>query len=216
MVLDGGEEVTAAPVAPLATLGLSPQKYLISIARIEPDNNILTLVEAFSRKPRGAKLVVLGKLEPGNAYHAAVKSAECDEIVFPGAIYDKATVQTLRFHARAYCHGHMVGGTNPSLVESLWCGNAVLAHRNAFNQWTAGTEQFFFSGTDECERMIERILIDDIAVARAGRMARLRAVTDFVWADVLSTYERELAALGGHRLEPAKTEPTSIPSARQA
>jgi glycosyltransferase involved in cell wall biosynthesis len=217
MIPYGGEEITGAPLAPLAPLGLTPQKYLISVARIEPDNSILTLVEAFSRKPRGAKLVVLGQLEPDNAYHAAVKRAACDEVIFPGPIYEKAIVQALRFHARAYCHGHMVGGTNPSLVESLWCGNAVLAHRNAFNQWTAGVEQFFFSGADECEREIEHILIDDIAVARAGRMARLRAATDFVWTDVLSAYERELAMLGGYRLEPAKVKPvTSLSAARQA
>ena len=33
--------------------------------------------------------------------------------------------------------------------------------------WTAGAEQFFFSDADECERMIQRILTDDLAVARA-------------------------------------------------
>jgi len=93
----------------------------------------------------------------------------------------------------------------------------VLAHRNRFNQWTAGAEQFFFADADECERMIERILIDDIAVARASRMARLRAATDFVWTDILSAYERELAALGGYRLEPQKSLPVApLPSAWQA
>ena len=215
MIPYGGDEVVAVSAAPLAALGLTPQKYLVSVARIEPDNSILPMVQAFSRKPRGAKLVVLGKLESGNAYHAAVRAAASGEVIFPGAIYGKS-VQALRLHARAYCHGHTVGGTNPSLVESLWCGNAVLAHRNRFNQWTAGAEQFFFADTDECERMIERILTDDIAVARAGRMARLRAAADFVWTDILSAYERELAALGGYRLEPPKSEPAPLPSVRQA
>ncbi len=216
MIPYGGDEVIAVSATPLAAFKLTPQKYLVSIARIEPDNSILPMVAAFSRKPRGVKLVVLGKLEPGNAYHAAVRAAASGEVVFPGAIYDRTVVQALRLHARAYCHGHTVGGTNPSLVESLWCGNAVLAHRNRFNQWTAGAEQFFFSGVDECERMIERILTDDIAVARAARMARLRAAADFVWSDILSAYERELAALGGYRLEPGKSEPAPLPSARQA
>src|SRR5436305_2077307 len=122
--------------------------------------------------------------------------AASDEVMFPGAIYDKTTVQALRFHARAYCHGHMVGGTNPSLVEALWCGNAVLAHRNRFNVWTAGAEQFFFSDIAECERLIERILTDDLAVARARAAARLRAATDFNWPDILLAYDSELAALG--------------------
>lgn len=216
MIPYGGDEVTAAPVAPVAALGLVPQNYLISIARIEPDNSILEMVQAFSRQPRGAKLVVLGKFEADNAYHEEVKGAASSEVLFPGAIYDKIAVQALRFHARAYCHGHTVGGTNPSLVESLWCGNAVLAHRNRFNLWTAGPEQFFFADTDECERMIARILGDDIAVARAGRMARMRAATDFVWTDILAAYERELATLGGYWLEPPQSEPAPVPAARQA
>jgi glycosyltransferase involved in cell wall biosynthesis len=175
------------------------------------------MVEAFSRRRRGAKLVVLGSLDEQNAYHAAVKAAASDEVIFPGAIYDKSVVQALRFHARAYCHGHTVGGTNPSLVESLWCGNAVLAHRNRFNQWTAGLEQFFFSDIEECECMIDRILTDDVAVARAGRAARLRAAADFNWIDILSQYEEELAQLGGFALEPriAPAKP-SVGAVRQA
>ncbi len=210
----GGDEVMAAPVAPVAELGLAPGNYLISIARLEPDNSILPLVQAFSRRARGARLVVLGRIDSDNPYHAAVTAAASDEVMFPGAIYDKATVQALRFHARVYCHGHTVGGTNPSLVEALWCGNAVLAHRNRFNVWTAGAEQFFFSGADECERLIARILTDDLAVARARVAARLRAVADFDWADILPQYEAELAALGGYRFAPQMQAPPE--QARQA
>jgi glycosyltransferase involved in cell wall biosynthesis len=214
MIPYGGDEVTAAPVAPVTDLGLVPGNYLISIARLEPDNNILPMVQAFSRRPRGATLAVLGRIDAGNSYHAAVTAAASGDVIFPGAIYDKSTVLALRFHARAYCHGHMVGGTNPSLVEALWCGNAVLAHRNRFNVWTAGAEQFFFSDTDGCERMIERILTDDIAVARARVAARLRAAADFNWADILLQYECELAALGGHALAPRTQVPPE--RARQA
>lgn len=214
MIPYGGDEVTAASVAPVLELGLVPANYLISIARLEPDNSILTMVRAFSRRRRDAKLVVLGRIEANNPYHAAVRAAASDEVVFAGAVYDKTTVQALRFHARAYCHGHMVGGTNPSLVEALWCGNAILAHYNRFNVWTAGAEQFFFSDADECERLIERILTDDLAIARARVAARLRAAADFNWTDILIRYERELAALGGDRLVPQA--PAQPEQARQA
>jgi glycosyltransferase involved in cell wall biosynthesis len=198
MIPYGGDAVTGAAIAPLAPLGLAPGAYLLSIARIEPDNNILTMVRAFSRRSRNAKLVVLGTLEDGNRYHQAVRAAAGAEVIFAGAIYDRTAVAALRFHARAHCHGHMVGGTNPSLVEALWCGNAVLAHRNRFNLWTAGPDQFFFADDDECERMMERILTDEVAVTRARAAARERAAADFAWADVLGDYELELAVLGGY------------------
>jgi len=192
----GGDEVRSAPTGPVEALGLAPRNYLLSIARIEPDNNILLIVRAFSRRPRGASLVVVGPLDDHNPYHREVKAAASAEVMFPGAIYDRRTVEALRFHARAYCHGHMVGGTNPSLVESLWCGDAVLAHRNRFNLWTAGPDQFFFADAYECERMIEQILTDDVAVARARGAARDRAV-EFDWIGVLRRYENELASVGG-------------------
>jgi len=214
MIPYGGDEVTTAEISPVTSLGLVPGKYLLLVARLEPDNNVLTFVQAFSRRQRNAKLVVLGCLDNDNLYHRSLRAAASEEVVFPGAIYDKTIVQALRFHARAYCHGHMVGGTNPSLVESLWCGNPVLAHRNRFNQWTAGAEQFFFSDVDECERAIDRVLTDDIAVARSSRAARLRAAQDFNWVDILASYEAELAALSG-RTPALPATPTMLDAAQQ-
>ncbi len=57
----GADPVTSAPEAPVRALGLEPGRYLISIARIEPDNNILPIVEAFCSRKRDMKLVVLAR-----------------------------------------------------------------------------------------------------------------------------------------------------------
>ncbi|SFM20445.1 DUF1972 domain-containing protein [Methylobacterium pseudosasicola] len=191
-----GGDPPAADLGP-PPLGLEPGRYLVSIARIEPDNNILTLVEAFSRKPRGMRLVVLGTLKVGNAYHRAVEDAAGLEVLMPGAIYDPEMVQSLRVHARAYLHGHTVGGTNPSLVEALWAGNAVIGHDNPFNRGTAGDGQFYFTDGDSCAAAIERVLTDDDAVAAASAAARKQAER-FRWDDILAAYEDELRRVGGY------------------
>jgi glycosyltransferase involved in cell wall biosynthesis len=193
----GGNPVVGAPEAPVRALGLEPDRYMVSIARIEPDNNILTIVKAFSNRHRGAKLVVLGTLDDSIAYHREVRAAASDEVIFPGAIYEQATVEALRFHARAYLHGHTVGGTNPSLVEALWAGCPVIAHDNPFNRGTAGEAQAYFGTPEECERRIATCLADDEAVRRAREAARQQA-TRFSWEDILSQYESELSALGGY------------------
>ncbi len=73
-------------------------------------------------------------------------SAASDEVVFPGAIYEAKRIRALRFFARVYVHGHQVGGTNPSLVEALGAGNAVLAHDNKFNRWVAKDGAIYFNG----------------------------------------------------------------------
>ncbi|MEI9851626.1 MAG: hypothetical protein WDN24_13170 [Sphingomonas sp.] len=119
MIPYGADLVTEADPALLSPYGIAPHRYFISIARIEPENSILEIVEAFSRRPRGAQLMVLGRLEPEtNPYHRQVRAAASGEVLFPGAIYEAAALAALRFHALAYMHGHQVGGTNPSLVES--------------------------------------------------------------------------------------------------
>lgn len=43
-----------------------------------------------------------------------------------------------RYFAKFYVHGHREGGTNPSVVEAMGAGNAVIAHWNRFNMWVAG------------------------------------------------------------------------------
>lgn len=213
----GGNPVTAAPEAPIRALGLEPDRYMVSIARIEPDNNVLTIVEAFSRRRRHMKLMVLGTLDDRIPYHRAVREAASDEVAFPGGIYEQATIGALRFHARAYLHGYTVGGTNPSLVESLWAGCPVIAHDNPFNRGTAGDGQAYFSSVDDCERRIEECLAGGDGI-RARREHARRQAQRFSWEEILACYESELMALGGYterlggaiRLEEAAGEGRSV------
>ena len=208
----GGREVLSAPETAVREFGLQPQRYFISIARIEPDNNILTIVEAFSRKPRDMKLVVLGTFVDDNPYHQSILRAASTDVIFPGAIYDADVVAALRFHARAYVHGHTVGGTNPSLVEALWAGNAVIAHDNKYNRWTAQNAGFYFRTIDDLEGLLERLTVDDAAVAEASIAARLRAATDFDWNIILKAYEDEAMRLMGSAADEGQNLTISLPS----
>jgi glycosyltransferase involved in cell wall biosynthesis len=185
----GGEPVTAAPVEPVLALGLQPGGYLTVIARAEPENSILELVQGFSTKPRGQQLAVLGHYDPTNGYHRAVKNAASGEVKFIGAIYDKAVVSALRFHSTAYVHGHQVGGTNPSLVEALGASNPVIAHDNRFNRWVAGDGACYFNGAASMSDQLDELL------SNPGRLAQLRAHGQrrfeamFTWGKILGDYE---------------------------
>ncbi|MDO8998513.1 MAG: DUF1972 domain-containing protein [Bacteroidota bacterium] len=192
MIPYGSDRVDAADAGLIAPYRLEPGAYAILIARAEPENSILEVVQAWSRKPRGCKLLVLGKYEPGHAYQRAVKEAASDEVVFPGAIYDKAVVQALRFHSRFYVHGHQVGGTNPSLVEALGAGNAVLAHDNLYNRWVAGDGGVYFSGEDGCAQQIEVLLGDPGQLTQLQAASRARHAAEFTWDKILGDYEKLL------------------------
>lgn len=178
---------------PVRALGLQSGQYWTLIARPEPENSVLEIVRAFSRARRGVKLAVLGRYESEvNAYHRAVNAAASDEVVFLGAIYDQAIVQSLRFHAIGYLHGHQVGGTNPSLVEAMGAGNAVIAHGNVFNRWVAGSSARYFSNEDDCARVLDELATDGqlLKDMRVGAMHRFES--EFTWANVLQQYEQLL------------------------
>ena len=131
--------------------GLLPREYFLVIARPEPENSILEIVQAYKLAKLPKKLVVLGNYKPdSNAYHAEVLRSAGPDVIFPGAIYDQDVVASLREHSTAYIHGHQVGGTNPSLVESLGASSAVIAHANGFNRWVAGPKQLYFDSVEAC------------------------------------------------------------------
>lgn len=188
----GADEVSAADEAPVRALGLESGRFLTVIARAEPENSLLEIVQGFSAARRGYRLVVLGNYQEGNAYHQAVKAAASSEVGFVGAIYDKAVVQALRFHSAAYVHGHQVGGTNPSLVEALGAGNAVIAHDNRFNRWVAGEGAVYFDGAEAFSARMDELLANPTLLDDLRRHGRKRFNEAFTWPDVLEQYENLL------------------------
>ncbi|MEY4562522.1 MAG: hypothetical protein RLZZ618_1799 [Pseudomonadota bacterium] len=188
----GADPLHDAPVDAVRAQGLEPGRYLTLVARPEPENSILEVVQGFSRKPRGVQLAVLGNYSPTNAYHQSVRQAASNEVKFLGAIYDKPVVQALRFHSAAYVHGHQVGGTNPSLVEALGAGNAVIAHDNRFNRWVAGEGARYFQGADDFSNVMDGLLQDPAALAAMQAASRRQFEQNFTWGKILGEYEQLL------------------------
>jgi glycosyltransferase involved in cell wall biosynthesis len=186
----GADQLQGMPDAPVRALGLEPGRYLTLVARAEPENSILEVVTGFSAKPRGMVLAVLGNYSDANPYHRAVKAAASNEVRFLGAIYDKPVVQALRAHCAAYVHGHQVGGTNPSLVEALGAGNAVIAHDNKFNRWVCGEKTQFFSDAQSLSGALDIALGNDFAQSAMRTSSRSRFEDGLTWGRVLADYEK--------------------------
>lgn len=189
----GADRLQNLSEEPVRALGLEPGRYLTLVARPEPENSILEAVTGFSAKPRGCTLAVLGNYDDRNAYHRAVKAAAGPEVKFLGAIYDKTVVQALRYHCLAYVHGHQVGGTNPSLVEALGAGNAVIAHDNRFNRWVAKDSALYFAGAPAFSDSLDRFL-EAPAVRQGLCAAAINRFQDGLnWPQVLADYEKLLS-----------------------
>lgn len=190
MIPYGAPDIDSSPTSLIDEYKLQPKQYGVVIARPEPENSILEIVTAFSSRPRNQKLVVLGNYDKTLAYHRDVLNAASDEVIFLGAIYDFQIVGALRFHAAFYVHGHQVGGTNPSLVESMGAGNAIIAHNNKFNRWVAGSQQLYFSNADECELIFNDLAQNETRLLAAANASRQRFHDTFTWESVLQQYEK--------------------------
>lgn len=193
MIPYGGDNVEAADQALLAPFALEPRQFSIIIARPEPENSFLEMIRAFSQKARNHTLVVLGNFQPEkNAYHHAIMQAASDEVIFPGAIYDAPVVQALRHFSYLYLHGHRVGGTNPSLVEALGAGCAVMAHDNHFNRWVAGADAMYFKDEAGCADLFDTLLENNRKVEGMRAASKQQFYNYFTWEHILQEYENLL------------------------
>lgn len=185
----GAHEVLDASTEPVEAEGLVPGCYGIVVCRPIPENSVLEIVTAWSRRHRGKPLVVVGPFESSDPYSASVLAAASEEVLFPGAIFEPERLSALRHHAGLYLHGHTVGGTNPSLVEAMAAGNAVVAHRNDYNAWVAGEGNSYFSDIDDLAGILDELVDDDIRQRGMGATSRARFRSEFTWSKIGHEYE---------------------------
>jgi len=180
--------------AMLQQFGLVSKQYYLMIARPEPENSILEVVSGYSSRKRSRPLVVLGRYRPDTVpYHAAVMRAAGPNVRFLGGIYDQRVVTALRQHALVYLHGHRVGGTNPSLVESLAAANPIIAHDNRFTRWVAGEAAVYFRTAKDVDELLERFENAPESLNSMAIASGLRHEQTFGQERVLTVYETLLA-----------------------
>ncbi|HZY47495.1 MAG TPA: DUF1972 domain-containing protein, partial [Candidatus Bathyarchaeia archaeon] len=118
---------------------IRPDNYYLVLARMEPDNNIDKIIRGFTLSHTSRHLLLVGPCT-SSEYLSSLRALarEDSRIILAGPIYDPSIKTMLRWHCAAYVHGHMVGGTNPSLLEALGAGNVVLGTDVEFNREVIG------------------------------------------------------------------------------
>ena len=143
------------------SIDIQPGNYFLVVARLEPENNIHTIVDAFSRAEINIPLVIVGDFT-SKPYHEevlfkSIKSRVSPGVIFLGSVYDQDLLNMLRQNCTAYIHGHTVGGTNPSLLEAAISRNIVIAHDNQFNREVCGKSAVYFENVLELARKIRLV-----------------------------------------------------------
>jgi glycosyltransferase involved in cell wall biosynthesis len=81
------------------------------------------------------------------------------------------------------------GGTNPSLVEALGAGNAVIAHDNRFNRWVVSKGAMYFTNAASFAQCMDSLIANPAKLDLLRQQGRLRFAQEFTWPHVLAQYE---------------------------
>jgi glycosyltransferase involved in cell wall biosynthesis len=132
-------------------------KYILQVARIQPDNNIEMIIKSFSGID-GYHLVIIGNWN-FSRYGIRIKNNYQNKknIVLLDAIYEQDDLNVIRSNAQLYLHGHSAGGTNPGLVEAMFLGMPIFCFDNVFNRYTTENKAEYFDSIEKLHNMLKNL-----------------------------------------------------------
>lgn len=149
----------------LSNYNIENKKYCFGVARIEPENNIHIILQAFASLKSKEILVYVGNWN-ANSYGKELKEkyGRFKNIRLLDAIYELEKLDILRSNCKLYIHGHSRGGTNPSLVEAMCLGLPIFAFDVNFNRYTLEENGRFFKTSSDLDFLISTINHDELHI----------------------------------------------------
>jgi glycosyltransferase involved in cell wall biosynthesis len=191
-----GAPIQADPASDkLSELELRPQEFHVAVARFEPENHVLEIVQGYRGSAASRPLVVVGSAPYADDYTAAIIAAAGDDprIRLVGGVWDQDLLDQLYANAATYLHGHSVGGTNPSLLRAMGAGTPVIAFDASFNREVLGGMGWYFSTPEGVAAAVEQAEDNTASTLAIGSSLQAVASTRFDWRDVSQGYA-DLAA----------------------
>ena len=171
----------------LKEYGMVPNDYLLSIARLEPENNLEIMMDGYITSKIKTPYFVVGNhlTEYGDFLKDKYRNTG---IIFLGGIFNKLHLDNIRYYSSFYLHGHSVGGTNPALLEAMATNTFILAHDNQFNKSVVNQNAYYFKNANTLSVLLKdkEILKDKIEFTK-NNLKRIEEV--YSWSIVVNQYE---------------------------
>lgn len=173
---------------------LKGKEYYLIVGRFVPENNYSVIIREFMNSASDKSLVII-TTENEKLYEEIEKQYRIstdERIVFCKPTYDKELLKKIRENAHGYIHGHEVGGTNPSLLESLAATKLNLLLDVAFNREVAGEGAYYWNKEngalskliDYCDKMTD----DEILALQNKAQKGIREY--YNWGNIVEEYEK--------------------------
>ena len=165
--------------------------YILSVSRIQPDNNIDMLLEAHEAQVDGAQIpfVIVGNWDFDKySKFTRNKYMMLDNVYLLNAIYNHRELNLLRSNCIIYLHGHSAGGTNPALVEAMNLALPIFTFDCNFNRYTTMGKAKYFASAQELKKFIEET--SETERRRIGRNMLELAKKYYTWKKIANEYEK--------------------------
>lgn len=185
----GAPILSAGAADRIVELGLERQKYHLVVARFEPENHVHLIVDGFVRSGADYPLVVVGSAPYSDGYVRSVQALADERVRFVGGVWDQQLLDQLYVNAKAYWHGHSVGGTNPSLLRAMGAGAPTNAFDVDFNREVLGSAGRYFSNPAQVADLVSEV--EDVRgdVAVRGQLGQ-QIARRYDWDVVTDGYEQ--------------------------
>lgn len=162
-------------------------KYYLIISRMEPENNVETILDGYSKSDSVLKFLVVGNT--GNKYgkYLVKKYSSNENIIFAGAIFDQKKLHSLKSFCKLYFHGHSVGGTNPSLLEAMASCATIAAHNNPFNKAVLGSDSSYFATSEDVKNIINAPMAPKNTTMVCNNLKKIQ--DHYSWEMITDLYE---------------------------
>ena len=162
--------------------------YAFTVARIQSDNNISLILEAFL-KQNTLPIVFVGNWT-NSEYGIKLKTqySGFPQLILLDAIYDRIKLDVLRSNCTLYIHGHSAGGTNPSLAEAMFLGLPVLAFASGYNEYTTDQNALYFKNIDELVAYIKQY--KSLPLRSIGEKLKYYAEKNYRWSIIADKYKQ--------------------------
>jgi len=208
-----GAEVERRPDPLVRRWRVEPNRYVLYVSRLEPENNAHLVIEAFKRVRTAHKLLIVGDAPYARDYINDLKArARRDKrIVFTGFVFGR-DYRALQQNAYCYVHATEVGGTHPALLEAMGFGNCVLTLAAPENIEAIGDAGIAYSDESDLADKLQRVLRDGSLVQAYRQRAQARVRDAYDWDYVVDQYEELFAKMAGVSLSqraPTQDQATS-------
>src|SRR6185369_14521580 len=193
-----GAEVERRPDPLVRRWRVEPNRYVLYVSRLEPENNAHLVIEAFKRVRTGHRLLIVGDAPYARDYISDLKArARRDKrIVFTGFVFGR-DYRALQQNAYCYVHATEVGGTHPALLEAMGFGNCVLTLAAPENIEAIGDAGIAYADESDLAEKLQRVLRDGSLVQAYRHRAQARVQDAYDWDYVVDQYEELFAKMAG-------------------